>query len=114
MRPYLMFPYRAALFEHQKVIKDGKWPRPNRPRPKFNRVPKELHDLELRPMTLHPILDKIFHYEDDKIVELLNEHTLNEMKYLWHEKVPFEVKNQFKQQHKGGDIAEVLRYLCTK
>ena len=65
-------------------------------------------------MTLHPVLDKIFDYGDDRIEELLNEHTVSEMKNVWFEKVPVNVRNQFKRQHKGADITEVLRYLCTK
>ena len=67
MRPYIMFQQRAALFAHKQVAKDVNDSRPFKPRAKFNKGSREVQDLQLRPMTLHPVLDKIFEYGDDGI-----------------------------------------------
>jgi len=81
---------------------------------KFKTVRKVSFKIKIQPMQIHPILDKVFKYEQGGIDQLLREHTLKELVLLWHTEVEPAVKQRFIKVHDGNDIIQVIRFLCNE
>ena len=56
----------------------------------------------MRPMDLHPVLNRIFDYEHGGIEELLREYKVGDLNRIWSTDLPSTVKQQFIETHQGN------------
>ena len=71
-------------------------------------------ELTLVPMTIHPVIDKVFQYGSGGVEQLLQEHQTWELKRVWETEVSSALRQRFKEVHQGQDFYLVLRLLSTK
>ena len=68
----------------------------------------------MRPMDLHPVLNRIFDYEHGGIEELLREYKVGDLNRIWSTDLPSTVKQQFIETHQGNKMPQVIKLLANK